>query len=242
VSRLHAVVSGFFAAGLLLGCGSLAPSRPATDGFLGADSDPAAEPTTAATADVRLDLIAKMTEQGHPHAALAHLDSLPERDAALPAARLARAEALRRLSRASEAESVLRDLLDTPLAAEAYRGLGLLEAARGDVGAAVVSLESARAARPTDTRIRNDLGYALLLAGRFGEAETELRTAVELGDETRAVRNLVLLLFVRAEDRAALELAGRGGLLSGELDRIRRRADSVRRATAAEPPSGDGTS
>jgi Flp pilus assembly protein TadD len=242
VSRPHAIVHGAFAAVLLLGCQSLAPARSASNDSFERSSDPAAAPTTADNAAVRLDLILRMIEQGHLHAALAHLDSLPERDAALPAARLARAAALRRLARAPEAEQMFRELLDTPLAAEAYRGLGLLEAARGDVGAAVASLESARAARPTDTRIRNDLGYALLLAGRLGEAETELRTAVDLGDGKRAVRNLVMLLFLRAEDRAALELAARSGLSSRDLDRIRRRAASVRGGGAAESPKGDGTS
>jgi Flp pilus assembly protein TadD len=229
------------AAALLLGCQSSAPSSSTSDDPFGQSSDLAARPTTADTPDVRLDLIRRMIEQGHLHAALAHLDSLPERDAALPGARLARAAALRKLARTAEAERMFRELLDTPLAAEAYRGLGLLEAARGDVGAAVASLESARAARPTDTRIRNDLGYALLLVGRLGEAENELRTAVELGDEKRAVRNLVMLLFVRTEDRAALELAARCGLSSRDVERIRRRAASVR-GERTESSKEDGTS
>lgn len=229
--------------GLLLGCRTLGgPSSVGGAPLGGEEPDTAAEEAAVDSPDVRLALIARMIERGQLHAALAHLESLPAKDAALPAPRLATAEALRRLGRFAEAERGFRELLDTPRAAEAHRGLGLLEAARGDVGAAVVSLERARAVRPTDARIRNDLGYALLLAGRLGEAESELRTAVELGDDQRAVRNLVLLLFVRAEEGAALALAERSGLSSGSIGRIRARAAHVRRDAAREPSPGGAAS
>jgi Flp pilus assembly protein TadD len=227
---------------VLLGCRSGLPSSGAVDASPGRNVDGGFPVATVDTADVRIGLILKMVEQGQAHAALAHLDALPAEHAALPTARLARAEALRKLARASEAERLLRDLLDGPLNAEAYRGLGLLAAARGDLHEAVGLLSSARAARPTSPRIRNDVGYALLLAGRFAEAEIELRTAVELGDDARAVRNLVLVMFVRAEDGAALALAERSGLSSGDLDRIRKHAAALRGAETSErSPGGEAS-
>jgi hypothetical protein len=50
-----------------------------------------------------------------------------------------------------------------------------------------------------------------------------------------------MLLFVRTEDRAALELAARCGLSSRDVERIRRRAASVR-GERTESSKEDGTS
>src|SRR5262249_34564552 len=133
-------------------------------------------------------------------------------------------------------------LRDTPLRADAERGLGLLAAARGDVGGAVAALARARDARPTDARIRNDLGYALLLAGQSADAEAELLTAVELGEAKRASRNLVLLLFLREEEAAARALAERSGLSSDLVARIRARADALRRDPSHAPAVGGAPS
>lgn len=238
MSSSRSIARSVVAAIVLLGCRSGLPSSGAVDASAGRNVDGGFPAAAVDTADVRIGLIFQMVEQGQAHAALAHVDALPADDAALPTARLARAEALRKLARGSEAERLLRDLLDGPLNAEAYRSLGLLAAARGDLHEAVGLLASARAARPTSARIRNDLGYALLLVGRLAEAEIELRTAVELGDNARAVRNLVLAMLVRADDGAALALAERSGLSSGDLDRIRRHAAALRGAETSEQSPG----
>jgi Flp pilus assembly protein TadD len=238
VTSTPSVLRSVVAVLVVLGCRSVGPPSGAIEASASRSLDGGFPPAAADTADIRIGLIVQMVEQGHAHAALAHLDALQDEDAALPTARLARAEALRKLDRASEAERLLRDLLGGPLGAEGYRGLGLLAAARGNFHEAVGLLESARAARPTSRRIRNDLGYALLRAGRLAQAELELRTAVELGDDARAVRNLILALFIRANDGAALALAERSGLSSGDVDRIRRHATALRGAQTSERSLG----
>jgi Flp pilus assembly protein TadD len=184
----------------------------------------------AAAPQATLELVARMLEQGLYHAALAHLEALPAEQAGLPAAALLRAECLRRLQRGAEAARAFRALVESPVAADARRGLGLLAASRGDLAEAIDWLEGARVARPTDARIRNDLGYALLLHGRFARAEEQLRTALDLGLGERAASNLVLLFLVRGDETRARALALRSGLPAGRLTHLRERATALRAA------------
>lgn len=158
---------------------------------------------------LHLRLIAQLLEDGKPHAALAHLESIDPEQAQDPRARLLRAEVLRRLTRFKEAYAVYETLLHGPLAAHAWRGLALMKAASGEMVLAREWLRHASSLNPTDARIRNDLGYALLLVGELEQASSELATAIELGDTERAPRNLVLLLMVQGDQAAAERVAAR---------------------------------
>lgn len=188
-------------------------------------------------------LIARMLEQDRVLAALAHVEALAETEASRPRARLLRAECLRRLGRHADARHAYRALLSGPAAPDAHRGLGLIAATEEDLPTALASLARAQRGRPTDPRIRNDLGYALLLAGQLAAAETQLATAVELGGGDRAMRNLVLLLYVRDDAESALALARQHGIEADLLEEIETRA----RALGAEvsdgtrPPGGIGS-
>jgi len=69
--------------------------------------------------------------------------------------------------------------------------------------------------------VRNDLGYALLLAQRFDDARFEFLTVLELvpGD-TRAARNLVLLTLREGRPDKAQELAASLGLDTATVERL----------------------
>ena len=177
---------------------------------------------------LHLELIEKMLESGKAHAALAHLDALPPKEAAAPSAQLLRGEALRRMDQLDAARLVLEPLLLTDAAAPAWRGLALIKAEQGDLETSIAWLRRARDLQPTAARIRNDLGYALLLRGELAEAKNELVTALELEESRRTARNLVLVLLLENQDESAQRLAGRHKIDEAGLERLRQRAERMR--------------
>lgn len=209
---------------------------------------PAAEPLRTVEDDpetglrVHLDLVERLLERGSYLAALASLDALDERSAENPAARLLRAECLRRIGRTDDAGALYRALRRTRLAAPAHRGLGLMAAQRGDLSESIEELRTARRLLPTAASIRNDLGYVLLLAGHDEDARFELMTAVELGEPgTRAERNLLLLLLLDGDQHGAEALGRKAALDRATVDAIRAEAGWLRglRVFRAEPARTD---
>lgn len=191
----------------------------------------AGAPPPAARRDapgLHLELIEKLLDSGRPRAALAHLEALEADAAARPDAQLLRAETLRRLGRPEEARALYATLLDTESAALAQRGLGLLAARDGDLAGAVARLRRARELRPTSDRIRNDLGYALILSGELDGAREELVTALELGAGSRAVRNLLLLLLLEGRTGEAESFAVEHAIAPRTVSRLWRHAESLR--------------
>jgi len=181
---------------------------------------------------LHLELIEKMLDGRRAHAALAHLDALTPEAAAAPAARLLRAEALRRIGQTDPAWKIYEALLITEAAAPAWRGLALIKADQGDLTTAVDWLGKARDLQPTSARIRNDLGYALLLRGDLAQAKLELVTALELDGERRAARNLVLVLLLERDSEGAERLARQHEIGGAALERLRQRADHLRARVA----------
>jgi tetratricopeptide (TPR) repeat protein len=206
------------------------------------DLSEAASPP-AASEGLHLDLVKRLVDRGACRAALAHLDARAPGAAEPDEAHLLRAECRRKLGDSEAAREGYEALLGTPLAAQAHRGLGLLAAASQRLPEAVEHLETARRLAPTDARIRNDLGYALLRLGREDEAREELATAVELaGVDSLAARNLVLLLLTVGDDATASQLSARAGLQEEELGEIRARAEllrDARPAVSAGPPASE---
>jgi Flp pilus assembly protein TadD len=220
----HRWVVGFAIALTLaaVGCASApAPTPPA----MPLASEPAPPPDPKR---LHLELIEKMLENGRAHAALAHLDALPADEAAAPPARLLRAEALRRTGQLDAAWKVYEPLLITDAAAPAWRGLALIKADQGDLETSVAWLRRARDLQPTAARIRNDLGYALLLHGELEPARVELVTALELESSKRTARNLVLVLLLQDQPEAAQRLAQQHGIDDAGVSRLQRRADRMR--------------
>jgi Flp pilus assembly protein TadD len=191
------------------------------------------------TADVQLGLVRQMLEQGRPYAGLAHLATLDAAVQTSPQARYLNAELLRNTGQPAAAEAGYKSLLGSCVEGYGHHGLGLL-AAGGDLEQAVIALRTAAEYLPIDARVRNDFGYALLLAGNGAEARHEFLTAMELGDyKRRASMNLVLLMLFEGDERGAERLSRQLQLPEGDLDRIRRQAIQLQQKPKTET-KGEG--
>lgn len=178
----------------------------------------------------RLTAIEQLLTDDKPYAALAQLDGTT--DASLRA-RYLRAEALRRVGNLQAAQAAYEGLMNTCMSGKAHHGLGLVAARQGQLAPALKHLRQARSALPTDARVRNDLGYALLLANELPGARLEFLTALDLepGD-ARAARNLVMLAFRQGDDSQAESLARRFGLDSALTATLRQQARALPSATS----------
>lgn len=190
-----------------------------------------------ASAEVQLGLVRQMLEQDRAYAGLAHLAALDAAVQASPQARYLNAELLRHTGRAEEAERHYRDLLGGCLAGYGHHGLGLLSAQQ-DMTRAVGELREAARLLPTDARVRNDYGYALLSTQDGAGARREFMTAIELGDyKQRASLNLLLLMLYEGDERGAEIMRRRLELPDAGLEQLRRRAAQLRGGNQA---SGEG--
>lgn len=220
--------------GTLAGC--TLPTRPDGASAAAPRLESACGTGLSPTDNTRLAGIEQMLREGKPYAALAQLDALAAQGTRLPQLDLARADALRRIDRLPQAEALYRGQLSGCMSGRALHGLGLLQAQRGQHADSLASLEQARNLLPTDARVRNDLGYALLLSQRFDDARFEFLTVLELvpGD-TRAARNLVLLTLREGRADKARELAASLGLDAATVERL------VQSNAATPPPTPSST-
>ncbi|WP_355662077.1 hypothetical protein [Halomonas salifodinae] len=168
---------------------------------------------------VQLAMIRQQLDDERPRAALAYLDTY---GFDYPDAKLLRAEALRRIDERALADRVYEELRRTCLAADAYRGLALNAANRGVLDEALSLMQQARDRRPADARIRNDLGYLLLLGGDHPGARRQFLTALELDEGQRnAATNLVLSLMQEGRPDEAQRMARRYGVDGALLAQLR---------------------
>lgn len=188
---------------------------------------------------VHLDLIRKMLDQQQYYAALAHVQGQVRETGSTDELRLLEAQARRKLGQAEPARAIYRELLKTRYVADAYHGLGLLSV-NNDLRTAVWQLQQAVQRRPTDAEMRNDLGYALMLSGRYAESLPELATAVELEAGTgsaKARTNLILLMLVRGDEAAVQRLVQQSGMSAEALAGLRRRAQTLKKPVLATQPA-----
>lgn len=186
---------------------------------------------------VHLDLIRRMLEQDQNYAALAHIEA-QQRTGNDNELRLLEADARRRLGQTAAAQQLYAVLVNTPYAPQAYHGLGLI-VAQSNPAQSLEYLRRASALAPTNVELRNDLGYALILARRYPEALPELATAVELDPANSKSRNNLLLLMMLMRDEAAVQrIVRESGVDSATLADLRRRAQSL---AANQPPAAAST-
>lgn len=214
--------------------GCALPPAPATgsmpDSPCGSELNP--------TDNTRLAGVEQVLREGKPYAALAQLDALAAQGLRNPQVDLARADALRRIDRPHEAEALYRSQLGGCLQGRAWHGLGLLQAQRGQSIDSLASLERARNLQPTDTRVRNDFGYALLLAQRLDDARFEFLTVLELAPgDARAARNLVLLTLREGRADKARELAASLGLDAATVARLAQTSAELTAPVGASAPN-----
>lgn len=178
---------------------------------------------------LKLGLIEDELAAGRPRAAMAHLDALPDALAGRPLALYLRAESHRQVKEYDLAAGLYGRLSEGCLPGAGYHGLGLVAAARQDLDTAIRHLRRARERLAADPRVRNDYGYALLLSGRPEAARVEFETALELSaGESRAARNLLLVMLVVGDEQAAQRYARTLSLGDTESRRLHRHAMALR--------------
>lgn len=183
---------------------------------------------------IHLDLVRGMLVQRQYYAALAHIQEQRNQGHDQNDLRLLEAEALRKLKRFPDAERVYKQLLTTTLSAEAHHGLGLLYSGR-DLNQSIAHLRRAVQKRPAAATMRNDLGYALMLARRYPEALPELATATELApDQMQNTNNLIVLLVLMKDEAAVRRVAADAGIRNDRLAELRLQAQDMERPDASK--------
>jgi len=223
----------------LAGCGGM---RRLDDPI--GQSAPSSGAGQAEAAGIYTDAVRAMMARGQYYAALAHLQEDRRAHGDSPELRLLEADARRNLGQNREAEALYKGLLNGPQAADAHHGLGRLYAGR-DLSLSIEHLRKASARRPTDVDIRNDLGYALMRARRYGEAKVELATAAELAPgEVKSRNNLLILLMLMRDEAAVRRIALSTGVDDSLLGLLRAEAASLQNSpqTFSTQPKAGGTS
>jgi Flp pilus assembly protein TadD len=192
--------------------------------------------------EIHADLIRQMLSNGQYYAALAHIED-QKRSGGSDELTLLEADARSHLGQQAQADALYRKLLTTKYAGQAYHGLGLLYAAT-DLDGAIRNLRIAVERVPTDVDFRNDLGYALMEAGRYTEAMPQLSTAAELApSQVKSRNNLIILMMLVGNETAVQRLAqGQGSMMTPErMQQLRDSAQLIRdkqKARAAKAAAG----
>ena len=199
------------------------PERPqSAENYDVAAADP------AKVRQIKGDAVRAMLDQGQYYAALAHIEEQKQGAADSPDLIYLEAEARRHLRQREQAEALYRRLMGGPLEGKAWHGLGLLTAP-SDLDAAIRSLRNASAKLPTDVEIRNDLGYALMEAGRYTEALPELSTAAELApSQLKSRNNLIILMLLTGNQAGADQMAKQSGATPETVKQLRSQAQAIR--------------
>lgn len=206
-------------------------SQPSRSGPAENDEVEAADP--AKVRQIRSDAVRTLLDQGQYYAALAHIEEQKLSAADSPEVIYLEAEARRHLLQREQSEALYRRLMGGPLEGKAWHGLGLLTAPT-DLAAAIQSLRNASSRLPTDVEIRNDLGYALMEAGRYTEALPELSTAAELApSQLKSRNNLILLMLLTGNQAGADQMAKQAGATPETVKQLRSQAQSIRSQQAA---------
>lgn len=176
-----------------------------------------------------LKVVDQMQQQGLWFASLAHIDALEQRWGITPDSTRVRADALRQTGQATLAEAAYKRLLNTPMEAAGYRGLGLLAGARSNYAEAAQLLKQAQRRTPTDASLLSDLGYANLRAGQFDEARLPLMQALQLRpDSTQAQANLALYFEVTNQREQAIALMESNRMAEASRVAVREAAQQMR--------------
>jgi Flp pilus assembly protein TadD len=176
------------------------------------------QPVHLKESEIHTDLIRQMLVQGQYYAALANIEELKRSSGETDELVLLEADTRRHLGQDSQSELLYRRLLsNSKYSAQAYHGLGMLYV-HGNLDNAIRNFQHAVEQAPTDVDFRNDLGYALMEAGRYTDAQLELSTAAELAPEQEKSRNNLIILYLLAAPQASSKEATQR--LEGALQRL----------------------
>jgi Flp pilus assembly protein TadD len=185
---------------------------------------------------IQYDLIRGLIDKGQYYAAIAHVEEQRQRGNSNELI-LLEADARRHLAQRQLADALYRRLLGTSVEGQALHGLGLLAAAT-DLDSAIRFLKTAAGRLPTDIEIRNDLGYALIEAGRYAEALPELSTAAELAPtQLKSRNNLIILMLLTGNQAGVNQLVQQSGTTPEALKQLKDQAQLIRNRQAARTKS-----
>jgi Flp pilus assembly protein TadD len=180
------------------------------------------------SAKVYLSLIEQMQGKGLYYASLAHLDEYEHQYGISPHTTLLRADGLRMTDQWEPSALAYGALLNTPLAAQGYRGLGLLAGGRGDFAGAAQQLERAVAVNPTDAPTLSDLAYARLREGDLANARIPIMKAAELDQKNpKILSNLAIYLLADGQAKNANGLMDSQNMPRDVRDAVRKDAAAV---------------
>lgn len=184
--------------------------------------------------ELQLNLAREMLDNGRAHAALANLETLPPNSLEV---RESKALALRRIGD-PKARIVYEGLLGTCKAAEAHHGLGQIAMRGGNTVEAERELREAARLQPTNSSLRNDLGYVLLRRGDMEKARFEFITAMELNEHDKLpATNLLSVMFIQGENSEASRLIQSVGLSADQVRAAQDQAKDLRPVRPASPAS-----
>ncbi|MDD3443889.1 MAG: tetratricopeptide repeat protein [Zavarzinia sp.] len=135
-----------------------------------------------------LALIRGMAEQGQSQAALAFLDDYLKRHPSDVEALTLKGEALLRTGQTDAADQIYIQLDKRRIQPAAAFGLGQVRAQVGDWKGAVPQYARAAQAAPTDARVLNNYGFALLKTEDYAKAYGVLARAAQLSPDSRQIR------------------------------------------------------
>jgi tetratricopeptide (TPR) repeat protein len=189
--------------------------------------------------EIHADLIRQMLGKGQYYAALAHIED-QKRSGGNDQLTLLEADARSHLGQQAQADALYRKLLGTRYAAQGYHGLGLLYV-QTDLNGAIRNLRSAVERAPTEVDFRNDLGYALMEAGRYTEAMPQLSTAAELAPgDLKSRYNLIELMMLMGNEGAVRRLGQASAVTPEKMQQLRDSAQSIRDRQKAVAPKAAG--
>ncbi|MCF4166123.1 tetratricopeptide repeat protein [Zavarzinia compransoris] len=168
------------AAVLTTGCARSAPTR-SVDGV-------ASNAPTPEEDQLYIALIRGMNERGQSQAALAFLDDYLGRHPGDVEALSLKGEALLRTGQTDEADQIYIQLDRRRIQPVAAFGLGQVRAKVGDWKGAVPQYARAAKAAPTDSRVLNNYGFALMKIEDYAEAYDVLARASQLSPESTQIR------------------------------------------------------
>ncbi|WP_147675776.1 tetratricopeptide repeat protein [Xanthomonas massiliensis] len=238
----------------------LAACRSDPSGYVRPDPDSLAR-MAEAEADPKPDdrgtylaLIEKMQSQKAWFASLAHIDAFRQRFGNFPGLQLMQARALHETGQLDAAEPLYRGLLNGPLSAAAWHGLGLIAALHQDPDTAMADLSRAVQRDPLNATYLGDLGFACLRAGDLERARMPLAKAAELDPaDARTIANLALWTLLNGEPGKADAIMHRANLPQATRDSVFRMSAELRsswpraptgplRPDSTQNPAADGRS
>lgn len=183
---------GILLAGALLvtGCARPAPVR-SVDGVTSNAPTPEED-------ELYIALIRGMNERGQSQAALAFLDDYLKRHPGDVEALSLKGEALLRTDQTEAADQIYIQLDRKRIQPVAAFGLGQVRAKVGDWKGAVPQYARAAQAAPTDSRVLNNYGFALLKVEDYAKAYGVLARASQLSPDNTQIRTNFAIAAIRS--------------------------------------------